>query len=183
MAWTTPRTWVHNEVVTAAVFNTHIRDNLNETIGSLTRKNSSILRTSSGSVIEFGGISSVIDAAGAVDNGNTTLTASYVNMVTSSYTVTSGWTTFTAVLLGWSSYNGGNNSSVVQGRIGDGTSWGGTPSIEIDGSLVYGSLFTSAVLTGLSGNKTFAIQARFTDGGTAAAYDHGLISALAYRET
>ena len=29
MAWTTPRTWVSGELVTAALFNTHIRDNLN----------------------------------------------------------------------------------------------------------------------------------------------------------
>ena len=29
MAWTTPRTWVTNELVTAAMLNTHIRDNLN----------------------------------------------------------------------------------------------------------------------------------------------------------
>lgn len=29
MAWTTPRTWVAGETVTAALFNTHIRDNLN----------------------------------------------------------------------------------------------------------------------------------------------------------
>lgn len=29
MAWTTPRTWVAGEVVTAAILNTHIRDNLN----------------------------------------------------------------------------------------------------------------------------------------------------------
>jgi hypothetical protein len=28
MAWTTPRTWVTNETVTAAVMNTHVRDNL-----------------------------------------------------------------------------------------------------------------------------------------------------------
>jgi hypothetical protein len=28
MAWTTPRTWVGGELVTAAIFNTHIRDNL-----------------------------------------------------------------------------------------------------------------------------------------------------------
>lgn len=28
MAWTTPRTWVTAEVVTAAVMNTHVRDNL-----------------------------------------------------------------------------------------------------------------------------------------------------------
>jgi len=29
MAWTAPRTWVTSEVVTAAVMNTHVRDNLN----------------------------------------------------------------------------------------------------------------------------------------------------------
>lgn len=31
MAWTAPRTWVTSEVVTAAVMNTHVRDNLVET--------------------------------------------------------------------------------------------------------------------------------------------------------
>lgn len=29
MAWTTPRTWVTSELVTAALMNTHLRDNLN----------------------------------------------------------------------------------------------------------------------------------------------------------
>lgn len=29
MAWTTPRTWVTSEVVTASLLNTHLRDNLN----------------------------------------------------------------------------------------------------------------------------------------------------------
>ena len=29
MAWTTPRTWVAGETVTAALLNTHLRDNLN----------------------------------------------------------------------------------------------------------------------------------------------------------
>lgn len=29
MAWTTPRTWVVSEIVSASVMNTHIRDNLN----------------------------------------------------------------------------------------------------------------------------------------------------------
>ena len=31
MAWTTPRTWVTNEIVTAAIMNAHVRDNLRET--------------------------------------------------------------------------------------------------------------------------------------------------------
>jgi hypothetical protein len=30
MAWTSPRTWVASEIVTAAVMNTHVRDNLTE---------------------------------------------------------------------------------------------------------------------------------------------------------
>jgi len=29
MAWTTPRTWTTGELVTAAIMNTHVRDNLN----------------------------------------------------------------------------------------------------------------------------------------------------------
>lgn len=29
MAWTTPRTWATSEIVTAAMMNTHVRDNLN----------------------------------------------------------------------------------------------------------------------------------------------------------
>lgn len=33
MAWTTPRTWVAGEVVTAALLNTHLRDNLNAVSG------------------------------------------------------------------------------------------------------------------------------------------------------
>jgi len=28
MAWTTPRTWVTRELVTAAIMNAHVRDNL-----------------------------------------------------------------------------------------------------------------------------------------------------------
>jgi hypothetical protein len=31
MAWTTPRTWTTGEIVTAALMNTHLRDNLNVT--------------------------------------------------------------------------------------------------------------------------------------------------------
>lgn len=34
MAWTTPRTWVTSEVPTAAIFNTHVRDNLEALYGT-----------------------------------------------------------------------------------------------------------------------------------------------------
>tara|TARA_Y100000310_G_scaffold298911_1_gene333299 strand:- start:3175 stop:3726 length:552 start_codon:yes stop_codon:yes gene_type:complete len=35
MAWTAPRTWVTAELVTAALLNTHLRDNLLQTIGAV----------------------------------------------------------------------------------------------------------------------------------------------------
>ena len=35
MSWTSPRTWVTNEVPTATNFNTHLRDNMNETAPAL----------------------------------------------------------------------------------------------------------------------------------------------------
>ena len=33
MAWTTPRTWVAGELVTASIMNTHVRDNLTALLG------------------------------------------------------------------------------------------------------------------------------------------------------
>jgi len=39
MAWTAPRTWVHDAVVTAAQLNEQIRDNLNETMCAKARTN------------------------------------------------------------------------------------------------------------------------------------------------
>ena len=36
MAWTTPRTWTTSEVPTGAIFNTHLRDNLNALYGTTT---------------------------------------------------------------------------------------------------------------------------------------------------
>lgn len=35
MAWTTPRTWTVGEVATAAIMNTHLRDNLNHLFGAM----------------------------------------------------------------------------------------------------------------------------------------------------
>lgn len=46
MGWTTPRTWVAGEVPTAAIFNTHVRDNLNA-LNGFVRKTSAESVTSS----------------------------------------------------------------------------------------------------------------------------------------
>ena len=38
MAWTTPRTWTDTELVTAAIMNPHVRDNLNMATHTIARK-------------------------------------------------------------------------------------------------------------------------------------------------
>ena len=46
MAWTDPRTWVTDELVTAAIMNTHIRDNLNSLNHLVVRKTADETKTS-----------------------------------------------------------------------------------------------------------------------------------------
>jgi hypothetical protein len=50
MTWTTPRTWVATETVTASLLNTHLRDNLSDLQTRLTGASSSFTLTSAGSV-------------------------------------------------------------------------------------------------------------------------------------
>lgn len=61
MAWTTPRTWVASELVTATLLNTHLRDNLNalkspsvtrktETAGTFTTSSTSFVTVTNGEI-------------------------------------------------------------------------------------------------------------------------------------
>jgi hypothetical protein len=49
MAWTTPRTWVATETVTASLLNTHLRDNLSDLQTRLTGAGTSFTLTTAGS--------------------------------------------------------------------------------------------------------------------------------------
>ena len=52
MAWTSPRTWVAGEIVTAALLNTHVRDNLNDLAdGAWGRDTTFVVKPSNESVI------------------------------------------------------------------------------------------------------------------------------------
>jgi hypothetical protein len=46
MAWTTPRTWVVGEIVTAALMNTHVRDNMNAILSAASTLASSVTASS-----------------------------------------------------------------------------------------------------------------------------------------
>ena len=80
MAWTTPRTWTDGELVTAAIMNPHIRDNMNVTMRLLARKtadetvnNSSVLQNDDHLVFAVGASDVyLVNAYLLVDGGNTT---------------------------------------------------------------------------------------------------------------
>jgi len=59
-SWTSPRTWATSELVTAAIMNTHVRDNLNET--------SPALVTTAGDIVKADAANSLVRVAKGADN-------------------------------------------------------------------------------------------------------------------
>lgn len=87
MAWTTPRTWVTGEVVTASLMNTHVRDNFNETgAAKITGGSQLLVGTAANSLAArtFG--------TDAVTTGQTSTSTSYTDLATvgPEVTVTTG---------------------------------------------------------------------------------------------
>lgn len=64
MGWTTPRTWATSEVVTAAMMNAHVRDNLNALNGYV-RKTSDTARTSTATLANDPELALAIGGAGS----------------------------------------------------------------------------------------------------------------------
>ena len=91
MAWTTPRTWVASELVTATLLNAHLRDNLNalknppatrktETAGTFTTSSTSFVTVSNGEIelVTTGG-HLLVFVSGTL-TANTTLTG-YISLL------------------------------------------------------------------------------------------------------
>lgn len=94
MAWTTPRTWVSTEVVTASIMNTHVRDNFDETAPAKA--------TAAGRLIVSSGSNTVAERAFNEANtaaSETTSSTSYTDLATTGPAVTT--TTDTRALLFW----------------------------------------------------------------------------------
>jgi hypothetical protein len=66
MGWTSPRTWVASEIVTAALLNTHLRDNLNA-INGFVRKTADESVTSSTTLQNDDHLSIAIPGAGSYE--------------------------------------------------------------------------------------------------------------------
>lgn len=94
MAWTAPRTWVTSEVVTAAIMNTHVRDNLLET-------GPAIVTAGAGRMLVSNGTNSLVQRFpqfANVDTSQTTTSTSYTDLTTTGPTI-SGATTGARVLV------------------------------------------------------------------------------------
>lgn len=83
MAWTAPMTAVANATFTAAQFNTHVRDNLNETApAKATTEGSLFVATGANSIGER------IPGAGFVTTAETTTSSTFTDLTTSGPSVT-----------------------------------------------------------------------------------------------
>ena len=74
MTWITPKTWAVDELVTASMLNTHLRDNLNYLLGRpkqvIRRDNNATYTTTSTSFVDIDGrISNYTDTVGYVGAG------------------------------------------------------------------------------------------------------------------
>lgn len=83
MAWTAPRTWVPNETLTAALLNTHLRDNFNELdVAKITGYGDYIVSTAANAVAarQYGW--------DRIDTSQSTTSTSYTNLATTGPSVT-----------------------------------------------------------------------------------------------
>lgn len=98
MAWTTPRTWVTAEIPTASIFNTHVRDNFNETAPAKA--------TGSGGIIVATAANTILQrtpTTAAIETSENTTSTSFTDLATagpsiSIVTGTSCWITVTAAM-------------------------------------------------------------------------------------
>ncbi len=182
MAWTTPRTWVANEIVTAGKLNTHIRDNLNETIGPLTTSNNSALGVDSEGVLSWSGVSDVIGSAFAVNSKPETMVNTFTTVMEAEFTPSDDWVNYTAVAVGMVSAKSGNASATTQIRVGveADAAWGGTGVCQWQNSGTFNSMFARHHANKV-GEKIFAVQVRFSDAGAASTFDHGMLWVFTYR--
>lgn len=83
MAWTAPRTWVTSEVVTAAIMNTHVRDNFLETAPAVITGGSQIIVGTAANAITTRTVNSAVEST-----SETTTSTSYTDLATSGPSIT-----------------------------------------------------------------------------------------------
>lgn len=167
MAWTAPKTWVGNEVPTAATLNTHLRDNMLETMPAKA--------TADGQIFVGAGVNSIttrLIQADRISTFESTSNVLFVDLATVGPTVTVTHGSMCIVL--WSCQlqnSGANNSSHMSWAMSGTVTRAALDLISITQDAVSASqpwrLGNVDFLTGLTpGTTTFTAKYR-TTGGTA----------------
>lgn len=199
MAWSAPRTWVTAEVVTAAVLNAHVRDNLDETAPAKV--------TTAGDLVYASGANALTRLAAAGDDhrilkgsATTPSWAGITNFIqfTRDHTTTDfaldgtaqdtaaaavvnpGWGEFTIFAWAWATVRVGSASFTVQARLDDGTNTGGTVLGTGGASTGSVSLMTAYSDTGYTSSTTYTLEVERT-AGSSGTFESGTVVAMAIR--
>jgi hypothetical protein len=163
MAWTTPKTWAVDELVTATLLNTHLRDNLNYLLGG--RVQNSILRDNSGNYTTTSTSFTDVDATNLAITlalkGSRALVG-FGGVV--GHTSGGGWAAF--------------DIDVGGTRHGNGFTYGLVRVATDDGGVSTGFSYVT-LITGLSGSTTFKLQWR-TGSGTASLWSQSSTVPVAF---
>jgi hypothetical protein len=178
MAWTAPLTWTANTILTAAQLNTHLRDNLNETLPAKA--------TNTGSMFVSNGPNSMVERfprEGYVATAQSTTSLTYVDLATAgpSVTVTTGTRAFVAVYARMSNTTAGiGGQALMSWAISGATTRAAqdNTAIEIGGLAASCNFRTTAVdfLTDLTaGSNTFTAKYRIANASTATFADRRIL--------
>lgn len=167
MAWTSPITFVAQEILTSAQLNTYLRDNLNETAPAKA--------TTSGSIFVGTGANAIaerIPAGATVSTSQTTSSTSFVDLTTvgPSVTMTTGTKAIISIYAGIA-IDTSNNQAEVGYAVSGATTIAASSArcLQIDGEPAGDELRMSAVFfeSGLTGgSNTFTMKYRVATGAT-----------------
>ncbi len=170
MAWTAPKTWVSGEDVDFAEFNTHVRDNFNETAPGIA--------TATGRLIVTDGANSIVERLPAQDSvvtSESTTSTTYTALATAGPAVTVTTGTEALVFASVQLWNPAANGVALMGVKVSGSSTvasSDATAVVIDKSeavTIAPSMMRPILFTALTaGSNTFTCEYRTNNGANAA---------------
>jgi len=163
MAWTTPRTWVTSEVVSASLMNTHVRDQFNETGPAQVSTAGRILVSDAAN-----SLAGRLLVSDAVTTSETTASTSYTDLATSGPSVTA--TTSTAAVIWFAARlsNDSTNGTFVSVDVSGATTTGPSDNRALEfrpATAGYSHSAGYGYISGLTaGSNTFKLEYKVSAG-------------------
>ncbi len=198
MSWTAPRTWVTAETVTAAIMNTHVRDNLLETVPAKAVAAGDIFYATAantiaklakgtddqvlrgGTVPAWSDQGDLMQLSHDVDNANFTMSTSFQSTL-AAVVVNPGWTEFFIIAFAHANIIGGGSGNKFEVALTDGVARGTVGTCEAGSAAISGSAACTHSKSGVTTGTTFTVQVKQTDAGTAGTFDSAAMLLIAVR--